>query len=120
VINGSVPVNKRSDIVKQFQEQPEPKVLIIQPKAASHGLTLTAANTIIWYAPCTSVETYLQANARIDRPGQVNNMTVVHIKGSPIEAKMYTMLQGNIDNHQKVIDLYKQEISSEDVDNVKC
>jgi len=119
VINGSVPVNKRSDIVKQFQEQPEPKVLIIQPKAASHGLTLTAANTIVWYAPCTSVETYLQANARIDRPGQVNNMTIVHIKGSPIEAKMYTMLQGNIDNHQKVIDLYKQEISSETLDNVK-
>jgi len=119
VINGSVPVNRRSDIVKQFQEQAEPKVLIIQPKAASHGLTLTAANTIIWYAPCTSVETYLQANARIDRPGQVNNMTVVHIKGSPIEAKMYTMLQGNINNHQKVIDLYKQEISSETLDNVK-
>jgi len=119
VINGSVSVNKRSDIVKKFQEQTEPKVLIIQPKAASHGLTLTAANTIIWYAPCTSVETYLQANARIDRPGQVNNMTVVHIKGSPIEAKMYTMLQGNINNHQKVIDLYKQEISSETIDNVK-
>ena len=119
VINGAVPVNKRSDIVKQFQEQPEPKVLIIQPKAASHGLTLTAANTIIWYAPCTSVETYLQANARIDRPGQVNNMTIVHITGSPIEAKMYTMLQGNINNHQKVIDLYKQEISSETLDNVK-
>jgi SNF2 family DNA or RNA helicase len=119
VINGAVSVNRRSDIVKQFQEQTEPKVLIIQPKAASHGLTLTAANTIIWYAPCTSVETYLQANARIDRPGQVNNMTVVHIKGSPIEAKMYTMLQGNINNHQKVIDLYKQEISSETLDNVK-
>lgn len=119
VINGSVSVNKRSDIVKKFQEQTEPKVLIIQPKAASHGLTLTAANTIIWYAPCTSVETYLQANARIDRPGQVNNMTVVHIKGSPIESKMYTMLQGNINNHQKVIDLYKQEIFSKTIDNVK-
>lgn len=114
VINGSVPVNKRSDIVKQFQEQPEPRVLLIQPKAASHGLTLTAANTIIWYAPCNSVETYLQANARIDRPGQVNNMTVVHIKGSPVEAKMYSMLQGNIINHQKVIDLFREEISSED------
>ena len=113
VINGAVPVNRRSDIVKQFQEQPEPKVLLIQPKAASHGLTLTAANTIIWYAPCTSVETYLQANARIDRPGQVNNMTIVHIKGSPVESKMYSMLQGNINNHQKVIDLYRQEISSE-------
>jgi SNF2 family DNA or RNA helicase len=114
VINGAVPVNRRSDIVKQFQEQPEPKVLLIQPKAASHGLTLTAANTIVWYAPCNSVETYLQANARIDRPGQVNNMTVVHIKGSPVEAKMYSMLQGNIVNHQKVIDLFRKEISSED------
>ena len=114
VINGAVPVNKRSDIVKQFQEQPEPKVLLIQPKAASHGLTLTAANTIVWYAPCNSVETYLQANARIDRPGQVNNMTVVHIKGSPVEAKMYSMLQGNIINHQKVIDLFRKEISSDE------
>ena len=114
VINGAVSVNRRSDIVKQFQEQPEPKVLLIQPKAASHGLTLTAANTIVWYAPCNSVETYLQANARIDRPGQVNNMTVVHIKGSPVEAKMYSMLQGNIINHQKVIDLFREDISSED------
>jgi len=113
VINGSVSVNQRSDIVKRFQEQPEPKVLLIQPKAASHGLTLTAANTIVWYAPCTSVETYLQANARIDRPGQVNNMTIVHITGSPIEARMYKMLQGNISNHSKIIDLYRQEISLE-------
>jgi SNF2 family DNA or RNA helicase len=114
VINGAVPVNKRADVVKQFQEQATPKVLIIQPKAASHGLTLTAADTIIWYAPCPSVETYLQANARIDRPGQVNPMTVVHIKGSPIESRMYAMLQNNIDNHQKVIDLYNQEIFSSD------
>lgn len=113
VINGSVSVNKRADIVRQFQDSPDPKALIIQPKAASHGLTLTAANTIIWYAPCTSVETYLQANARIDRPGQVNNMTVVHINGSPVETRMYSMLKGNIDNHQKVIDLYKQIISED-------
>ena len=113
VINGKVSVNQRADIVKRFQEQPEPKVLLIQPKAAAHGLTLTAANTIIWYAPCTSVETYLQANARIDRPGQVNNMTIVHITGSPIEERMYKMLQGNISNHSKIIDLYRQEISLE-------
>jgi SNF2 family DNA or RNA helicase len=118
VINGSVNVNKRSEIVKRFQEEPEPKVLIIQPQAASHGLTLTAANTIIWYAPCNSVETYLQANARIDRPGQVNNMTIVHITGSSIESRVYGLLRGNINNHQKIIDLYKQEISSETIDNV--
>ena len=110
VINGKVPVNKRTEIVTKFQDEPEPKVLLIQPQAASHGLTLTAANTIIWYAPVTSVETYLQANARINRPGQHNPMTIVHVQGSDVERKLYTMLQGNIANHNKIIDLYRQEI----------
>ena len=111
VINGKVSVNKRSDIVTRFQNNPDPYVLIIQPQAASHGLTLTAANTIIWYAPVTSVETYLQANARINRPGQHNPMTIVHIKGSEIESRLYSMLQSNINNHEKIIDLYHQELS---------
>lgn len=112
VISGSVSVNKRSEIIKQFQNSPDPHVLVIQPQAASHGLTLTAANTIIWYAPVTSVETYLQANARIDRPGQYNPMTIVHIKGSEVEARLYTMLRSNINNHKKIIDLYNDEINT--------
>ena len=110
VINGQVPVNKRHDIIERFQKEEHPQVLIIQPQAASHGLTLTAANVIIWYAPVTSVETYLQANARINRPGQKNPMTIVHIKGSDVETRLYKMLQTNIDGHTKIIDLYRQEI----------
>lgn len=112
VINGKVPVNKRSDIVHRFQTEKNPHVLLIQPQAASHGLTLTEANTIIWYAPVTSVETYLQANARIDRPGQKNAMTIVHIKGSPVEEKLYKMLRENIDNHQKLIGLYRDVLDT--------
>jgi len=111
VINGSVSVNKRSELVDRFQADKDPHVLIIQPQAASHGLTLTAADTIIWYAPVTSVETYLQANARINRPGQKNAMTVVHIKGSAVEERLYTMLQGNIENHEKLIDLYREVLT---------
>ena len=110
VISGSVPVSKRNDIIQDFQSTEKIKVLIIQPQAASHGLTLTAANTIIWYAPVMSVETYLQANARINRFGQKNAMTIVHIKGSDVEARLYRMLSSNIDNHTKIIDLYRQEI----------
>jgi SNF2 family DNA or RNA helicase len=112
VINGSVPLNKRSDIFNKFQTQPDPRVLIIQPQAASHGLTLTAANVIVWYAPVTSVETYLQANARIDRPGQVNPMTVVHIAGSEVEARIYSLLRNNINVHGKIIDLYRETIGN--------
>jgi SNF2 family DNA or RNA helicase len=112
IISGQVTVNKRHDIIQRFQSDQITKVLIIQPQAASHGLTLTAANVVIWYAPVTSVETYLQANARINRPGQKNAMTIVHIKGSEVERRMYNMLRGNITNHNKIIDLYKQELFS--------
>jgi SNF2 family DNA or RNA helicase len=112
IINGAVSATKRAELVKEFQNKPDPHVLLIQPQAASHGLTLTAADTIIWYAPTTSVETYLQANARIDRPGQKHNMTVVHIVGSPVESKVYKLLRSNIDNHEKIIDLYRQEVEN--------
>jgi SNF2 family DNA or RNA helicase len=110
VIHGDVPVRKRTEVFKQFQEKPDPRVLVIQPSSAAHGVTLTAANTVIWYAPVTSTETYLQANARINRPGQRNAMTVVHIQGSPVENRLYAMLQGNIDAHEKLVDLYKKEL----------
>jgi SNF2 family DNA or RNA helicase len=112
VINGAVPVNRRTEIFKIFQETENIKVLIIQPQAAAHGVTLTAANVIIWYSPVTSIETYLQANARIDRNGQVNPMTVVHIKGSPVETRLYGMLQNKLDVHTKIIDLYNNEINT--------
>jgi SNF2 family DNA or RNA helicase len=111
VINGAVSANRRAEIVKEFQNRTDPKVLVIQPQAASHGLTLTAANTVIWYAPTSSVETYLQANARIDRPGQRNPMTVVHIHGSQTEKRLYSLLRNNVANHNKIIDLYRQEFS---------
>jgi len=110
IINGNVPVSKRTEIFKRFQETEYPKVLLIQPQAAAHGVTLTAADTIIWYSPVTSIETYLQANARIDRQGQKNTMTIVHIKGSPVEAKLYAMLQTKLEVHDKLIDLYNNEV----------
>ena len=113
IINGDVSLNKRSAIFDKFQTKPDPKVLLVQPQTASHGLTLTAANVIIWYAPVTSVETYLQANARIDRPGQKHNMTVVHISGSPVESRLYAMLRNKINIHNKVIDLYKEMINKD-------
>ena len=87
-----------------------PRILVIQPQAASHGVTLTAANIIVFWSPVMSVETYLQCVARIDRVGQVNKMTVVHLQGSEVERKMYEMLQGKVVSHEKLVDLYKQEM----------
>ena len=111
VINGEVPVTKRTEIFKRFQEEKDPRVLLIQPQAAAHGVTLTAANVVIWYAPITSIEYYLQANARVHRQGQKNPVTVVHIEGSPVEAKLYAALQNKLSFHSKIIDLYKNELN---------
>jgi SNF2 family DNA or RNA helicase len=113
VIKGSVSPKARSDIIDRFQREQDPQVLVIQPQSASHGITLTAADTIVFWSPVMSVETYLQCIGRIDRVGQRNKMTVVHLQGSDVERKMYRMLQGKVDSHQKLVDLYKQELEGE-------
>ena len=107
VINGAVPVNRRTEIFNRFQTEPNPRVLVIQPQAASHGVTLHAANVVVYWSPVMSVETYLQANARVHRAGQRNPCTVVHLQGSPVERKMYAMLRSKVDIHSKMIELYK-------------
>jgi SNF2 family DNA or RNA helicase len=107
VINGGVPVNKRTEVFAKFQTEKYPQVLVIQPQAAAHGVTLHAANVVVWWGPITSIETYLQANARVHRAGQRNPCTVVHLQGSPVEKRIYKMLSEKVDIHTRLIDLYK-------------
>ena len=108
VINGDVPVGKRTDIFNRFQNDPvSPRVLVIQPQSAAHGVTLTAANTVVWWGPTPSLETYAQANARVHRPGQRHPSTVVQLAGSGVERHVYNLLDNKIDVHSKMIDLYK-------------
>ena len=92
----------------QFQTTEDPRVLIIQPQAAAHGVTLTAANTIVWWGPVPSLEIYAQANARVHRSGQKNRCTVIQLQGSAVEKKMYKMLDERIDVHSKIVDFYNE------------
>ena len=108
IISGAVKATDRTRIFKEFQETDSPRVLVIQPQAAAHGVTLTAANTIVWWGPTSSVETYAQANARIHRAGQDHKCTVVQLQGSRIEKRIYALLNNKIDTHTKIIDLYKE------------
>lgn len=111
-IHGGVPPAKRTTIFKDFQQQTDPQVLLIQPQAAAHGVTLTAANTIVWWGPVASLETYLQANARIHRSGQTESCTVIQLEGSAVERKIYNMLDGRNSTHEKMVDLYKEILES--------
>jgi len=108
VIRGDVSAAKRTEIFERFQNMPDPKILVIQPQAAAHGVTLTAANTVVWWGPTSSLETYAQANARVHRSGQKHKCTVVQLVGSHVEKRVYSLLDNRIDVHTKMIDLYNE------------
>jgi SNF2 family DNA or RNA helicase len=110
VIRGDVPASKRTEIFKRFQETDDPKVLVIQPQSAAHGVTLTAANTVVWWGPTSSLETYAQANARVHRAGQDHKCTVVQLQGSGVEKRVYALLDNRINVHTKMIDLYNEMV----------
>ena len=111
-ITGDTGLKFRTKTFSDFQSSNNPQVLIIQPQTAAHGLTLTAASTVIWYSPITSTEFYLQANARINRKGQQNKMTVIHIHGTPAERRLYRLLSGRLEAHIKLLDLYEEIINN--------
>lgn len=110
-IFGGVSVSKRTKIFKAFQETPDPKVLVIQPQSASHGVTLTAASTTIWFGPTSSAETYLQANDRNHRAGQKHKTLVVRLSGSPAEKIAYKRMEGKVDDQTALMDLYNEIIT---------
>ncbi len=98
-IHGGVSQAKRSAIFERFQndlrtpiKQRDIRVLVASPSAMAHGLTLTAANTIVWFGPITKNEIVQQANARISRPGQRYKQLIVRLQGSPIEELIYERL----------------------------
>jgi SNF2 family DNA or RNA helicase len=108
VIRGDVSMHKRGDIFQRFQETADPRILIIQPQAAAHGVTLTAADTVIWWGPTPSLEIYAQANARAHRTGQKNPVTIVRLQGSAAETHIYRLLDSRDHDHTKLVDLYKK------------
>lgn len=107
VIHGGISASNRTKIFEKFQNEKDPRVLVIQPQAASHGVTLHAANTIVWWSPVTSYETYVQANARVHRAGQKNPCVVVNLQGSNVERKLYRALEEKNDIQHNLMSLYK-------------
>jgi SNF2 family DNA or RNA helicase len=93
VVHGSVSRRERDEIFGEFQNQDELHVLVCQPDAMAHSLTLTRASTIVWFAPTLSAKTYEQACGRITRPGQQRNTFIIHLMGTDIERRIYKRLR---------------------------
>jgi SNF2 family DNA or RNA helicase len=110
-IHGQVSATKRGEIFNSFQTKPDPRILVVQPQSAAHGVTLTEADTVVFWGPVMSVETYIQCIARADRIGQkAQSVTVHHLQGSDIEKKMFHALEQRIEDHNLIVKLYNQEM----------
>ena len=112
-IQGDVSPSKRGGIINRFQTEDNPRILVMQPAATAHGITLTAADTVVFYGPLMSVEQYIQCCARADRKGQTSDkVTVIHIQGSPIEKRMFKALEGKVSDNSLLTQMFDTEIKS--------
>lgn len=110
ILNGDVPLKKRSDIVTRFKTCKDPHVLLCHPKVMSHGLNLVEADTIIFYAPITSNDEAMQVVERFNRPGQVRNMTVVRIGAHRLEWDRYESLNTRERGQESMLEMYNKLI----------
>lgn len=113
IVQGSTSKHERDVVFSNFQNGGPMRVIVANPGTLSHGLTLTAADTIIWFGPINSNETYQQACARVRRPGQKRTTVIVHLTGTPLEDKAYARLK----NKQSMQGLLLDEIKKEAVSN---
>lgn len=129
-IHGDVSATKRGKIIEEFQglsarDCPDvetrttinsmrgPRVLVMQPAATAHGITLTAADTVVFYGPLMSVEQYIQCIARADRKGQDSDkVTVVHIESSPIEKKLFKAMNTKVSDNALLVGLFDSEVKN--------
>lgn len=113
LVNGDVKTKARDEIFYNFQHTDEPQILLAHPKVAAHGLTLTAAKDIIWYAPIYSLEQYEQANARIRRLTTEGKTSVWHIYATNFEAELYRRLRAKQNTLAEFLDLVRGINSSD-------
>lgn len=109
VVNGKTSKHDRDVIFTEFQKGSLLRVIVAQPATMSHGLTLTAATTIVWFAPVNSNETFEQANGRVRRPGQKKKTVIACLAGTPVERGIYQRLKSKQSVQGVLLDLVREQ-----------
>ena len=83
--------------------------LLAHPTCVSHGLNLTIADTVIWYIPITSYDTYEQLEKRIRRTGQKHKQYFLQMRATPIEERLYSLLRQKETGQNKLLALFEDD-----------
>ena len=76
---GLTPQEDRQDNIRKFQSDPKCRFLVGTPSTGGYGITLTAANTVIYYSNGYDLEKRLQSEDRAHRIGQKKTVTYVDL-----------------------------------------
>ena len=107
-ITGDTPRAQRTEYLAAMQAGTI-KGIVAVAQTMSHGITATAADTTVWFSPpIAGAEVYIQANNRMDRPGQKHSMQIIHLYGSPLERDVYTSVQSAQSEQASFLAAYKK------------
>lgn len=113
-IDGAVKASQRGDIVKRFQTNPRCRVFLGEIDACAEGLTLTAAQTVVYYSINWNYAKYQQSADRIHRIGQTGTCTYLHlIAPGTIDAKIMRALKSKESLAKSVVDNWRSILSDD-------
>lgn len=111
LIDGSIPAAERGPAVEAFQKDPRVRVFIAQIQTAGLGITLTAADTAIFYSYDYSYANYEQAKARIHRIGQRRPVNYIHlVTRGTVDEEVLAALQHKRDVAAICVDRWREII----------
>ncbi len=109
IVYGETTKAARDRIFHAFKSQTDPRIIVAHPQTMAHGLTLTEASTVVWYAPVPNLEIYEQANARITRPGQTRKTLIAHLAGTNVERATYKRLRERASMQGMLLQMFKEQ-----------
>ena len=107
-VSGATPKGQREEAFNLFQNTDAVKVLVAHPQTMAHGLTLHAADTIIWFAPIPDLEIFDQANARIRRIGQKHKQQILMFSATKAEQKIYAKLRAKQKVQNALLEMFAE------------
>ncbi len=101
---GLTPQDERQKNIKKFQNDDKCRFIVGTPQTGGYGITLTAANTVIYYSNGYDLEKRLQSEDRAHRIGQKRSVTYVDILADEtVDEKIVKSLRKKINIASEVL-----------------
>mgnify|MGYP001240967441 FL=1 len=101
---GLTPQEDRQDFIRKFQNDPKCRFIVGTPQTGGYGITLTQANTVIYYSNGYDLEKRLQSEDRAHRIGQKKTVTYIDlICEDTVDEKIVKALRNKINIASEVM-----------------